>query len=70
MRTKFETVEHEPVFEEDIHGPLPQVDEHVVHQRVYHEGHDDDGAGYELEKEDTMSSTGSGSVEDEEAVKK
>lgn len=32
FKTKFETVEPEPVFEEELHGPLSEsrVDEHMV----------------------------------------
>ena len=26
FKTKFEQVEHEPVFEEELHGPLPEED--------------------------------------------
>jgi len=51
IKTKFETVEPEPVFEEELHGPLT-----------------DDYEGAELEKQSTLSSAGSGSVEEEDAV--
>lgn len=57
LKTKFETIEAEPVFEEELHG-APQ-------------GSEDTGdASIDLEKESTHSSSGSGSVDEEEAAKK
>lgn len=55
FKTKFETVESEPMFEEDFHGP---------------QGEDLDGEHIGLEKADSADSTSTASVEDEEYVKK
>lgn len=53
FKTKFETVEPEPVFEEEIHGaPRPTV-------------HEDDGS-VDLEKTSTGSTGTSGSIEEED----
>ena len=60
MKTKFETREPEPVFEEDIHGASALDYEQSRNS-------EDSGVGYELEKSETFSSAGSGvSVEEEE----
>ncbi|KAI9851479.1 MAG: hypothetical protein M1838_003554 [Thelocarpon superellum] len=52
--TKFETHEPEPVFEEEIHGPVYQ----------------DASIGEPLDKEETADSASRGSVEEEEHAKK
>lgn len=56
LKTKFETVEPEPVFEEEIHGPsaadfgTPDMAD----------------SGYDLEKASTGSSSGMGSIDEED----
>lgn len=55
FKTKFEGVENDPVFEEELHGPNESLDD---------DGHID------LEKAETVDSTSSASVEEEEHVKK
>lgn len=60
FKTKFETVEPEPVFEEELHGaPNP---EHVVTQ--------DEETSADLEKTSTGSTGSSGSVDEEEMAEK
>lgn len=53
FKTKFEHVEADPVFEEDVHGALP--DEH--------------GEGLTLAKEDSAASTSGGSIDEEDPTK-
>ena len=53
FKTKFETIEQEPVFEEELHGAPTDTD-------------DDD---YKLEKESTTGSMSSGSIEEEAGAK-
>ena len=55
FKTKFEGVESDPVFEEELHGPNDTVDD---------EGH------VELHKAETSDSTSSASVEEEDHIKK
>lgn len=55
FKTKFEAIDQDPVFEEELHGPI----------------HDDADAGSTLSKEESIdSSTLGGSVDEEELVKK
>ena len=56
FKTKFEAVDPEPVFEEQLHGASTEVDDVDDHT--------------ELHKEETAESTSGGSVEDEEHAKK
>lgn len=54
FKTKFETVDQEPVFEEDVHGPTD----------------DDYEQASNLSKEDTNSSNYSASVDSDEGIKR
>jgi hypothetical protein len=54
FKSKFETVDQDPVFEEELHGPIQ----------------DDLDEGSTLSKESTDTSTIGGSVEEEEILKK
>ncbi|KAF2231287.1 hypothetical protein EV356DRAFT_535707 [Viridothelium virens] len=54
FKTKFETIETDPVFEEEVHGP---IEEDLRH------GSEDSASGYDLEKESTTSSADHQSVE-------
>jgi hypothetical protein len=56
FKTKFETIEPEPVFEEELHGPRP--------------GDSDDMVSVDLEKTSTGSTGSSGSVEEDDMAKK
>ena len=56
FKTKFEGVESDPVFEEELHGPNDLVD--------------GDEGPVELHKAETSDSTSSASIEEEEHVKK
>ncbi|KAF2461593.1 hypothetical protein BDY21DRAFT_332640 [Lineolata rhizophorae] len=53
FKTKFETVEPEPVFEEELHGPPREQQEAATEA--------------ELDKASTHSSSGNGSVEEEDS---
>jgi hypothetical protein len=53
FKTKFETIETDPVFEEEVHGPS----EEDLRQAA------EDSSGYDLEKESTTSSADHGSVD-------
>lgn len=55
FKTKFEGVESDPVFEEELHGPAESVEG---------DGH------FGLEKAESADSTSNASVEEEEHVKK
>ncbi len=55
FKTKFEGVENDPVFQEELHGPNDTPDD---------EGHVD------LHKAETSDSTSSASIEEEDHVKK
>lgn len=55
FKTKFETVETDPVFEEAYHGAVGSADE-------------EDGLG--LEKEESAASISSASIDEEESAKK
>lgn len=55
FKTKFEAVEADPVFEEEVHG---------------HHEDPEDGETLSLEKADTADSTSGGSIEDEDQAKK
>lgn len=57
LKTKFETIEAEPVFEEELHG-APQGSEDMGDVNI------------DLEKESTNSSSGAGSVDEEDVAKK
>lgn len=57
FKTKFEGVENDPVFQEELHGPSDVFD-------------DDDEGHVELHKAETSDSTSSASVEEEEHIKK
>jgi len=54
FKTKFETIEADPVFEEEYHGAAGGV-------------HDDEGLA--LEKEDSAESTSGGSIEEDDGAK-
>jgi len=57
FKTKFETVDQDPVFEEELHGPT-------------HEDKEVEEASTLSKEESTDTSTLGGSVEDEEGFKK
>lgn len=55
FKTKFEAVEADPVFEEELHG---------------HHEDPEEGENLSLEKEESAGSTSGGSIEEEELAKK
>jgi hypothetical protein len=57
FKTKFETIEPEPVFEEEIHGPRPGDADEAVSV---------DMASVDLEKTSTGSTGSSGSIEEDD----